>query len=202
MKTKVTFDLISDRQDLIPLMETRRLGLEPYTFDRDDMYWAKVVITDDGLKAELTYCMNFHHKTENDVLLWTPVKQYGSDILDVHRVADRVAGKWVNSPEGLQAAQWVQQLIDAGYYDHGRMGSPNLNARRCPHCNSMFEIGTSHPHTYMIDWNFKGEKKLIYHHKLMEKEIKEKGLTKQGVSALPDIPSLEEQGKLEPVTIS
>lgn len=203
MRTEVTFDRISDRQDLIPLMETRRLGLEPYMMDRDDMYWAHVSITDDGLKAQLSYCMDVSTINLADgCIFWTLSKQYGPDLLDTQAVRDRVSSKWVNSEEGKQARQWVQNLIDAGYYDHGRSGSPNGNYGRCPHCNRQFEKGTSHPHTYLVDWNHKGEKEIIYHHRLMEKEIKEKGLTKQGVSALPDIPSLEEIGELEPVTIS
>lgn len=198
-KVVVKFEIIADRQDLIPLMETRRLGLEPYMWDRDDMYWAKVHIKDEGLEADLSYCIN--PKILVGGIGWTLSKQYGPDILDTQEVRDKVAGKWGQSIEMSRAQQWVQNLIDAGYYDHGRAHSPNCNAGECPHCGSLFERGTSHPHTYLKNWNYKGEKRIIYHHKLMEKTIKEQGLTKLGVSGLPDIPSLEELGKLEVVVV-
>jgi len=199
MRTNITFDLMCDRQDLIPLMETRRLGLEPYMIDRTDMYWAKVHVTDDGLTADLSYCIDPDHKVPG---AWHLSFQYGSKLLDTQETRDKVAAKWGTSIEKLKADTWAKNLIDAGYFDHGRAYSPHVNAAQCPHCKSLFEVGTSHPHTWLIGWNSKDEKRLIYHHKLMEKTIKELGLVKQGVSGLPDIPSLEELGELEAVIMS
>ncbi len=201
MGTKVTvkFDRICDRQDLIKVMEARKLGLEPYMMDRDDMYWAKVHIVDEGLDANISYCIDYSERSEDG---WSFTKQYGPDVLDSVTVREKVRRKWMVSEESISASKWVDNLIEAGYYDHGRCGGKNTNAGRCPHCGFLFEKGTSHPHTYLIDWNHKGEKEIIYHHRLMEKTIKELGLTKLGVSALPDIPSLEEIGELQTVMVS
>ncbi len=199
LKVKVEFDKISDRQDLILVMETRRLGLEPYMMDRDDMYWARVHITDDGLVADLNYSVDTPNLRNDD---WSFSFQYGPDLLDTASIREKIRTAWNRSIEKACAVGWLKNLIEAGYYDHGCFGAPNANTGQCPHCERMFEKGTSHPHTYLVDWNHKGEKKMIYHHKLMEKTIKEKGLTRIGRSALPDIPSLEEIGELESVTIS
>ncbi len=198
MKKSVTFDLVSDRQNLIEAMEARKLGLEPYMFDRDDMYWAKLTLTDEGLKAELTYSID-SLLCKDGTFDWFVSCQYGPKDLDSEQLRKWVLARWATSAECVQARQWVQNLIDAGYYEHGRPGAPNVG--RCSHCGSSFEKGTTHPHTYLINWNHKGEKRLIHHHKLLEGLIKARGLTKLGVSGLSDVPSLEELGELEPITI-
>ena len=199
MRTIITFDKVCDRQDLIPLMETRKRGLEPYMMDRTDMFWAKVHITDDFLNADLSYCID--HGYGGNFGTFTLSLQYGSKLLDSSSIREKILTKWYQSEECQLALKWIANLTEAGYYDHGCIGAPKLNAGRCPHCWGSWERGTSHPHTYLLDWNHKGEKRLIHHHKLMEKTIKELGLTKMGVSGLPDIPSLEELGELEPVIV-
>ena len=198
-RTEIKFRYMADRQDLIKTMETQKQGLAPYMMDRVDMYWADVNITDDGLKAEMSYCIDASVKALEHS--WTLSYQYGPKEYDTVILRNKVLNKWNLSEERKQAKEWVSNLIIAGYYDHGRFGAPNLNASRCQHCNSMFENGTSHPHTYLDNWNNKEEHRIIYHHKLMEKTIKEKGLFISSVSALPDIESLEDKGVLEPVVI-
>lgn len=200
-KTTIRFEPMSDRQDLIQAMEARRLGLEPYMYDRDDMYWAMVTIVDEGLKAEMTYCIDAEQPIVEGNIGWTLTRQFGTSLLESPELYDSIMKKWKQSEEMAEAKRLVYNLVEAGYYDHGRAGAPNLNAGRCPHCGGLFEKGTSHPHTYLQDWNFTGEKRLIHHHKLMEKIIREKGLHKMGISGLPDIPSLEELGELEPAII-
>ena len=199
MRTTITFRKICDRQDLIPEMETRKQGLEPYMMDRTDMFWADVDITDDGLKAELSYCVDYRNPQHTGLPYWWSISlQYGSRLLDTAEVREKVTKKWLASPECTQAREWVDSLMKAGYFDRGRYGAPNANHARCKHCDGMFEKGTSHPHT-ILTAEMSGSTKdcTIHHHKQMEKTIKERGLTKQGISCLPDIPSLEEKGRLE-----
>lgn len=195
----MTFDKISDRQDLIGYMQARKLGLEPYMYDRTDMYWAHVHVTDDGLVAKLSYCID---SPRSFPAAWSLSLQYGSKLLDTEKLRAKVLLRWANSTERVKADGWMKNLADAGYFDHGWCWAPNANVGKCPQCGHTFEKGTSHPHTWLKDWNHKGEKRLIHHHKLLEKKIKELGLTKSGVSGLPDVPSLEELGELEPVTIA
>ncbi len=199
MRTTIKFDLVCDRQDLIPLMETRKRGLEPYMMDRTDMYWANVHITDDQLEADISFSIS---PSRSDANNWSITKQYGSELVFGDEVTEKVRKAWLKSLECLKARAWAFNLTKAGYFDRGRAHAPNATHGVCPHCHSLFEKGTSHPHTRLKDWNFKGEDKIIHHHRLLEKTIKELGLTKQGISALPDIPSLEELGKLETVTVS
>lgn len=199
VRMKVEFDYISGRQDLIPLMETRKRGLEPYMMDRTDMYWANVHLTDEHLEADLSFSID---PSRRDVDGWTITKQYGSELVFSDRVTERVRKAWLKSPECEKATAWAHNLTKAGYFDHDRAYAPNATHGVCPHCGSLFEKGTSHPHTRLKNWNFKGENKVIYHHRLLEKTIKELGLTKHGISALPDVPSLEEIGELETVTVS
>jgi hypothetical protein len=193
----VSLRLIDNRQDLLGLTETRKQGLEPYMLDRDDMYWAEVIIKDYFLEAKLTYSMD--QQISGAVILWHTAFEYGPREFDTIDVRGLVRNHWDKSKEKAQAEVWIRTLIEGGYYSLGRY--PGVNSGVCPYCGTTWEKGTSHPHTYMVDWNYKGEKRLIHHHRLMEKTIKERGLTKLGVSALPDIPSLEELGELEPVVI-
>jgi len=177
-------------------MESRRLGLEPYMYDRTDMFWADVDIKDEGLEASLTYCIEVNGELSF---------QYGPKMLNTTEMQKKVLNKWKASPEKDQQDTWVRLLREAGYFDRGNAYAPNANTARCKHCKHWFEIGTSHPHTYLPN-EFSGRKKgsrreIIYHHKLMEKEIKAKGLKRIGVSGLPDIPSLEDEGKLVPYII-
>ncbi len=195
-RTTITFDKMADRQDLIGQMETRKLGLEPYMMDRTDMYWANVKITDEGLKAELTYCIDRDYGVESQ--WWNITLQYGPVFLSTPELQDSVLSKWYKSEEYKQALQWWKNLDDAGYTTS--LGGEDR--ARCPHCNGIFQRGTSHPHT-MLSAEFTGGKpRIIHHHGKLQVTIEEMGLTKLGRSAIsPDKPSLEELGKLEPVTV-
>lgn len=194
---KYSLRLISDRQNLIGLTETRRQGLEPYMLDRTDMFWMDVTISEYFLKAEMSYSID--PWVREGEITWSISLQYGPKELATPKLLEQVRRQWEKSPEKTQAETWVRNLIEGGYFSRGRW--PCKNGAECPHCGSYFEKGTSHPHIYLEDWNHKGEKRIIYHHKKMEKIIKERGLVELGISALPDIPSLEEKGELEPVTI-
>lgn len=199
---KVSFRLISDRQDLLKIMETRRQGLEPYMLDRDDMYWAEVDIKEHGLHAELTFCIDQQISSRHvsgDNAQWTLSFQHGPREFNNEPIRLLVMKHWDKSNEKVQATAWVNNLIEGGYYAHGRW--PGSNAAECPYCGSYFEKGTSHPHTWLRDWNTRSKERIIYHHRQMEKTIKELGLYKSGVSALLDIPSLEELGKLEQAVV-
>jgi len=191
---KVSFRFICDRQDLLKIMETRKQGLEPYMFDRDDMYWAEVKVEDSFLEAELSYLMD--HYVTADGISWSLSFQYGPNELNTEHIRKLVMKHWDKSQEKVQAEVWVRNLVEGGYYKYGRW--PGANSAPCPHCGHMWEKGTSHPHTYLKSGR---KKEIIYHHRQMEKTIKERGLTKFGFSALPDVPSLEELGKLETVVI-
>ncbi len=195
-RTTITFDKMADRQDLIGIMETRKLGLEPYMMDRTDMYWARVKITDEGMQAELIYCIDRDYGVGSQY--WHLSFQYGAAFLNTQGMQDSVLNKWYRSGEYKQALQWWKNLDDAGYTTS--LGGEDR--ARCPHCNGIFARGTSHPHA-MLSAEFTGGKpRVIHHHGKMQVTIEEMGLTKLGRSGFdPDMPSLEEQGKLEPVTV-
>lgn len=195
-RTAITFEKMSDRQDLIGIMETRKLGLEPYMMDRTDMFWAHVKITDEGLQAEFTYCIDRNYGKESP--WWTVTLQYGAVFFNTSDMQESVLRKWYRSEEYKLALQWWKNLDEAGYTT--TLGGEDR--ARCPHCNGLFQRGTSHPHA-MLSAKFTGGKpRIIHHHGKLQVIIEEKGLTKLGRSGFdPNMPSLEEQGKLEPVTV-
>lgn len=197
-----SFDYISDRQDLIDYMKARELGLHPYMYDRTDMYWFVGALKGPSLSADVTYAINAKRDPRSN--LGYGLSLQGSlPLLDTPNMRELVVGLWNKSPQKAAADIWIMNLEKAGYFDHGVAYGPHTDSGICKHCQRQFKRGTTHPHTYLEDWNFKGEKKIIHHHGILNQKITALGLKTEERSILdPNQRSLEDLEVLTPYIIT
>jgi hypothetical protein len=162
---------ISDRQDLLEDIKSRRAGLAAYMFDRIDMYWIQV--------NDARYSIEPYWRTSN--VGWTLNLQYGVSNKESESLATEV---FKLSVESKNQEKWIKNLADAGYFEDGVW--PGKDTYKCDRCGSTYKNGSTHEHIKLDNG------RIVPHQYRQYKKIIDAGFKCSWLPAGKDQPSIEE----------